>query len=105
LNDIVLDEEIRQLDKESGKNSNYISESWFDMYLRDRRSVVLNHNPFIGFTPHTDKSLMTQALRATNFLVASARFAKSLRANKLKPEIFHLDPAKSETTTFERLMK
>jgi len=20
---------------------------WFDMYLRDRRSVVLNHNPFM----------------------------------------------------------
>ena len=25
------------------------SEPWFDMYLRDRRAVVLNHNPFMSF--------------------------------------------------------
>mgnify|MGYP001797000691 CR=1 FL=1 len=24
---------------------------WFDMYLRDRRPVVLNHNPFMAFNP------------------------------------------------------
>ena len=28
----------------------YIAEPWSDMYLRDRRSVVLNHNPFMSFT-------------------------------------------------------
>ena len=28
----------------------YIAEPWFDMYLRDRRAVVLNHNPFMSFT-------------------------------------------------------
>ena len=26
-------------------------EPWFDMYLRYRNSIVLNHNPFIAFNP------------------------------------------------------
>ncbi len=25
------------------------SDDWFDMYLKDRRPVVLNHNPFMAF--------------------------------------------------------
>ena len=29
--------------------SSYPPEPWFDMYLRDRRAVVLNHNPFMSF--------------------------------------------------------
>lgn len=30
---------------------------------------------------------------------------KSLRSNKLKPEIFHLNPEKSDTVLFQRLMR
>ena len=38
-------------------------------------------------------------------MIASARFMNSLRANKLKPEIFHINPDKSDTVLFQRLMK
>lgn len=99
-----LDKEIRALD-EQDPQGNYISESWFDMYLKDRSSIVLNYNPFVVFVPDPNPGHMDQAIRATNFLISSVRFMKSLRENKLKPEIFHLTPEKSETKTFEYLMK
>lgn len=100
----VLDQEIRVLDSQD-PHSNYISESWFDMYLKDRSSIVLNYNPFIAFATDPNPGHMDQAIRATNFLISSARFMKSLRENQLKPEIFHLTPEKSDTLNFQRLMR
>lgn len=99
-----LDKEIRELDKKDPQG-NYISECWFDMYLRDRSSIVLNYNPFIAFAVDPNPGHMNQAIRATNLLISSIRFMKSLRDNKLKPEIFHLNPEKSETVYFQRLMR
>jgi carnitine O-palmitoyltransferase 2 len=75
------------------------------MYLKDRSSIVLNYNPFIAFATDPNPGHMDQAIRATNFLISSARFMRSLRENKLKPEIFHLNPEKSDTVLFQRLMR
>lgn len=100
----ALDKEIRDLDAQD-KNGNYISEPWFDMYLKARESIVLNYNPFIAFKPDPNPAQMNQAIRATNMLISSARFLNSLRENKLKPEIFHLNPEKSDTVWFQRLMR
>ena len=36
------------------------SEPWFDMYLKDRRPVSLNHNPFITFTDDPNPKYMNQ---------------------------------------------
>lgn len=99
-----LDKEIRELDAKDPQG-NYINDSWFDMYLSSRDSIVLNYNPFIAFRHDPNPGQMNQAIRASNILISSVRFAKSLRENKLKPEIFHLDPAKSDTVLFQRLMK
>ncbi|RMZ94593.1 carnitine O-palmitoyltransferase mitochondrial, partial [Brachionus plicatilis] len=101
---IQLDKEVRELDARN-KNSNYISEPWFDMYLSARESIVLNYNPFITFAVDPNPQQMDQAIRASNFLISSARFMNSLRNGKLKPEIFHLNPKKSDTVMFERLMR
>ena len=75
------------------------------MYLKARESIVLNYNPFIAFASDPNPNQMSQALRATNFLISATRFMKSLRNNKLKPEIFHLTPEKSDTLLFQRLMR
>jgi carnitine O-palmitoyltransferase 2 len=83
----------------------YISEPWFDMYLSDRSSIVLNYNPCIAFVPHSQSELMDQSVRATNYLISSLRMLKSMRSNKLDPEIFHLTPEKSNTLMFKRLMR
>ncbi|CAF0769107.1 unnamed protein product [Brachionus calyciflorus] len=99
-----LDKEIRELDRQE-RDSNYISEPWFDMYLSARESIVLNYNPFIAFAPDPNPQQMDQAIRATNFLISAARFFNSLKNSKLKPEIFHLNPEKSDTVTFQRLVR
>ncbi len=87
------------------KDGNYISEPWFDMYLRARDPIVLNYNPFIAFIADPNSAQMNQAIRASNMLISSVRFMNSLRSNKLKPEIFHLNPEKSDTLLFQRLMR
>jgi len=99
-----LDREIRANDAKQ-RHSNYISDSWFDMYLSARDPIVLNYNPFIAFVSDPRPEFMTQTLRTTNFLIAAMRFMNSMRANKLEPEIFHLDPEKSNTQLFKRLMR
>ena len=48
---------------------------------------------------------MIQVTRITNFLVSSIRFAKSLRENALEPEVFHLNPEKSDTPQFRNFVR
>lgn len=94
---------LDELDYTKLGDSSYISEPWFDMYLRDRRSVVLNHNPFILTTddPHTTDQLT----RASKLIHNALRFKKSLDNSVLKPDVFHLNPKRSETKYFQRLAK
>ena len=46
----VLQELLVQVNKEN-KHTSYISEAWFDMYLRSRLPLVLNQNPYLAFQP------------------------------------------------------
>ncbi|KAF8768318.1 Carnitine O-palmitoyltransferase 2 like protein [Argiope bruennichi] len=46
-----------------------------------------------------------QLLRSTNMIVSSLRFLKSLRENILEPEVFHLNPEKSDTAFFRKTMR
>ncbi len=38
----------------ANSDTSYISRPWFDMYLGDRRPIVLNSNPFIAFKEDPD---------------------------------------------------
>lgn len=87
------------------KHTSYISGPWFDMYLTARDSVVLNFNPFMAFNPDPKSEYNDQLIRATNMTVSAVRFLKTLRAGLLEPEVFHLNPAKSDTNTFKRLIR
>ncbi|KAM6172478.1 carnitine O-palmitoyltransferase 2, mitochondrial isoform 2-T2 [Erethizon dorsatum] len=78
---------------------------WFDMYLTARDSIVLNFNPFMAFKPDPKSEYNDQLTRATNMVVSALRFLKTLRAGLLEPEVFHLNPAKSDTNTFKRLIR
>lgn len=75
------------------------------MYLTARDSVVLNFNPFMAFNPDPKSEYNDQLTRATNMTVSAVRFLKTLRAGLLEPEVFHLNPAKSDTDTFKRLIR
>ncbi|KAL7288765.1 hypothetical protein TKK_0016745 [Trichogramma kaykai] len=101
-----LHAELVKLDS-MNKHTSYISEPWFDMYLRDRRPLPINYNPFLVFSPEENEKYNGQLTKATNLIISSMKFLKSLRANILEPEVFHLNPKKSDTKlfrTFTRLL-
>ncbi|XP_073419730.1 carnitine O-palmitoyltransferase 2, mitochondrial isoform X2 [Dendrobates tinctorius] len=99
-----LHEELVLQDKEN-KHTSYISGPWFDMYLCARETIVLNSNPFMSFTPDPRPEYNNQLLRATNMTVSAMRFLKTIRAGYLEPEIFHLNPEKSDTQKFRKLIR
>lgn len=99
-----LHEQLVAQDKQN-KHTSYISGPWFDMYLTARDPVVLNFNPFISFNPDPKSEYNDQLIRATNMTVSAIRFLKTLRADLLEPEVFHLNPAKSDTDTFKRFIR
>ncbi|KAM3619291.1 uncharacterized protein V6R79_005625 [Siganus canaliculatus] len=99
-----LHEELVAQDK-NNKHTSYISGPWFDMYLSGRDSVVLNSNPFMSFNPDPKAEYNDQLVRATNIVCSAVRFMKTLRAGILEPEIFHLNPAKSDTERFKNLIR
>ncbi|XP_552786.3 carnitine O-palmitoyltransferase 2, mitochondrial [Anopheles gambiae] len=84
----------------ANKHTSYISEPWFDMYLRDRAPLPLNYNPLLMMNPDPRPQFNDQLLRTTNLVISSLRFMKSLRAKILEPEVFHMNPAKSDTPMF-----
>ncbi|XP_055384732.1 carnitine O-palmitoyltransferase 2, mitochondrial [Condylostylus longicornis] len=87
------------------KHTSYISEPWFDMYLRDRRSLPINYNPLIVMKQDTRPEYNNILIRAANIVVSTLRFYKSLMQENLEPEIFHLNPKKSDTDLFRKITK
>lgn len=75
------------------------------MYLSARESIVLNFNPFMSFNPDPKPEYNDQLVRATNMVCSAVRFMKTLRAGLLEPEVFHLNPAKSDTDSFKKLIR
>ncbi|XP_007944109.1 carnitine O-palmitoyltransferase 2, mitochondrial [Orycteropus afer afer] len=99
-----LHEQLVAQDKKN-KHTSYISGPWFDMYLAARDPVVLNFNPFIAFHPDPKSEYNDQVTRATNMTMSAIRFLKTFQASLLEPEVFHLNPDKSDTDTFKRLIR
>ncbi|VDO21531.1 unnamed protein product, partial [Heligmosomoides polygyrus] len=87
------------------KDTSYISEPWFDMYLRSRLPCPVNFNPFMMYAPDPDARFNHQLSRATNFAISFARFRRALDNNMLAPEVFHLNPKKSDTKLFRNVCK
>lgn len=75
------------------------------MYLSARDPVVLNFNPFMAFSADPKAEYQQQLLRATNMVCSAVRFMKTLRAGLLEPEVFHLNPAKSDTEQFKKVIR
>ncbi|CAJ0572459.1 unnamed protein product, partial [Mesorhabditis spiculigera] len=99
-----LQEELLKYDK-NHKDTSYISEPWFDIYLRARVPCPVNYNPFMMYAADPNEKFMEQATRATNFAISYARIKKSLDAEVLAPEVFHMNPKKSDTKTFRRVCR
>lgn len=87
------------------KHTSYISRPWFDMYLRSRLPLPLNFNPFLALKNDPRPEYNDQLTRATNLVVSSLRFMRSLRENVLEPMVYHLNPEKSDTKAYRRVMR
>ncbi|XP_076750877.1 carnitine palmitoyltransferase 2 isoform X2 [Xylocopa sonorina] len=87
------------------RHTSYISEPWFDMYLRDRKPLPINYNPFIVLEPASNPEFNIQLVKATNLLLSSLRFMKSLKENVLRPEIFYLKPETSTNNVFHTVTR
>lgn len=99
-----LQNELIALDKKS-KHTNYISGHWFDKYLSDRISLPINYNPAIILNNDPRPEYNSQLIRASNIIISSVRFLKSLRNNVLEPEVFHLNAKKSDTELFRAVTR
>ncbi|XP_061187817.1 carnitine O-palmitoyltransferase 2, mitochondrial-like [Saccostrea echinata] len=87
------------------KHTSYITKPWFDMYLKSRLPIVLNYNPFVSFQDDPRPDYQNQLIRSTNMIVSSLKFMKTMRANILEPDIYHLFPAKSDNMRFRKIMR
>ncbi|KAI1715476.1 choline/Carnitine o-acyltransferase domain-containing protein [Ditylenchus destructor] len=96
-----LQQELLDYDSRN-KHTSYVSEPWFDLYLTSRVPCPVNYNPFMMFAPDPQSDYNNQLLRATNFAIAIGRFKRALDAECLGPEVFHLNPRKSNSAFFRR---
>lgn len=88
----------------ANKHTSYICEPWFDMYLKDRRPLPINYNPVLIMKHDTRSAYNDQLTRTTNLVITTLRFMRSLRDEVLEPEIYHLNPAKSDTARYRNIM-
>ncbi|XP_037086260.1 carnitine O-palmitoyltransferase 2, mitochondrial-like [Pollicipes pollicipes] len=95
---------LRQRDR-ANKHTSYISKPWFDMYLSDRRPIVINYNPFMSYIDDPNSPYNERVLRATNMTISAVRFMRTLEAGLLTPEVFHLNPAKSDVPGLRKIVK
>ncbi|XP_012277606.1 carnitine O-palmitoyltransferase 2, mitochondrial [Orussus abietinus] len=98
----ILQRELEQWNSKN-RHTSYITEYWFDMYLRDRKPLPINYNPTLVFVPEENTMYNQQLVKTTNLIVSSLRFMKSLRTGILEPEVYHLNPIKSDTKLFRTI--
>jgi len=89
------------------RNSSYITEPWFDMYLKARVPLPINMNPQLTFLDDTapqNSRKSEQGVRAASLVSSSIRFYRTMRDGQLEPHIFHMKPKKSKTDFFNTLL-
>lgn len=83
-------------------DTSYISQMWFDMYLKDRSPLPLNLNPQLTWRDDPRPGAMQQAVRAASLVHAAVRFHLTLQAGLLVPDVFHTKKHISKHPLFER---
>uniref|UniRef100_T1KDF2 Choline/carnitine acyltransferase domain-containing protein n=1 Tax=Tetranychus urticae TaxID=32264 RepID=T1KDF2_TETUR len=100
----TLHKELVHNDK-LNRHTSYISEPWFDMYLSARTPLPINYNPFMAWKPDPTDEQNDPLIRASNMIISALRFRRSLTENVLAPEIYHMNPKKSDTDWYRKVMK
>ena len=89
---IRLHKKLTDFAKENSHTS-YITDFWFDMYLKDRRQIVFNHTPVVVTVPPPNVDFSNpyiQSTRCANTIVSALRFKEALETGTLYPDIYHM---------------
>ena len=89
---------------EADPDTCFYGDWWNEMYLSDRQPIPINYNPQLTFNKDPVASRNTQLARATNFIVSSVRFCRTLDHGHLEPEIFHTKPDVAKSGWYAPLM-
>jgi len=73
-------------------HTSYISDMWYDMYLKNRDPFPLNLTPQLTWKADEIPEKNEQCQAAANLLAAAVRFKRTLEADKLEPDAFALNP-------------
>lgn len=91
--------------RDAAAYSSYISQPWFELYLRDRRPLLLNYNPQLTFVDEEGAGRQTQAGRAARLVHGATTFLRTLESGALEPDVFHTAPQRSKTRLFEEAVR
>ncbi|CAG2167758.1 unnamed protein product [Oppiella nova] len=100
----TLHSQLIEENKRNAKTS-YISQPWFEYYLKSRTPLPINYNPFLAWKDDPNPEYNTQLLRTSNMILSAMRFRRSYVEQLLAPEVFHLNPIKSDTKLYRNVMK
>ena len=75
------------------------------MYLKDRRPVVITHNPWLVFPLDKNPAKRTQLIRATEVVWATAKMYLTLRDGHLKPEVFYATNQIKNNLKLQKMVK
>jgi carnitine O-palmitoyltransferase 2 len=92
------------ISKDKSQYTSYYNEYWGDMYLEDR-NTLLRHTPYIGWADVENNAQMEQGTRATNLIISSLIYFRTLRDEKLNPIIFHQKPKYTKNKLWETFVK
>ena len=80
-------------------HTSYISNAWFEMYLKDRSRLPFNVTPYIGLKQAEKKPHLNEVtLRASNIIISSLRLNNTLDKGYLEPELFGMAKPGQEPT-------
>ena len=91
--------------RDKARYSSFIAEPWFELYLKDRRPLLLNSNPQLTFKDEEEAGRATQVGRAARLVHAATTFHRTLERGLLEPDIFHTAPHRSQTTLFAEVVR
>ncbi|GMF47292.1 unnamed protein product [Phytophthora fragariaefolia] len=87
------------------KHTSYINQWWLEMYLNDRQPLPINYNPQIKLRMDPVPAKNAQSQRAASLIASTVRVHRTLRDERLEPDIFHTKPGTSKTKAFQYFCK
>lgn len=104
-NDGLKLQELLKAHDKANTHTSYISEPWFNMYLSDRAPLPINYTPALIMKPDERAPYNTQLIRTANLVISTLRFRKSLVNGLLKPEVYHMNPKKSDMPFYHTITR